>query len=58
MEAINQQNQALFNQYMHMNIQLLSQKIVSLEKHPEQDKRVLSAKEEISEEAKALRKKK
>jgi len=34
-EALNQQNQLLFNQYMHLNMQFLSQKLESLEKAPE-----------------------
>lgn len=34
MEVLSQQNQHLFNQYMHLNMQLLSQKLENLEKAP------------------------
>lgn len=58
LEAISQQNQHLFNQYMHLNLQLLNQKLENLEKIPDEDKKQLSQKEDASEEAKSLRKKK
>lgn len=56
MEVLNQQNQHLFNQYMHLNMQLLSQKLESLEKVPEEDKKP-NLKDQASEEV-ANRKKK
>lgn len=41
MEVLSQQQQ-LINQYMHLNIQLLSQKLENLEKIPIEDKAKIS----------------
>jgi hypothetical protein len=56
MEALTQQ-QHLINQYMHLNIQLLSQKLENLGKAPADDRLRAAAAPDGTDDAKALHKK-